>query len=84
MNVHFSFTSTTRFDQLKTGDVFLSAGKYAYMKIEPVVQPDMPWYGGDIVDIDCNAISLSSQPGQPKWFDNDELVFPCPNASISF
>lgn len=85
MNVHFDFTSTTRFDQLKPGDVFLAYGKHPYIKIEQVVQPDVQWALGEISDFDYNAVALAgNKPGELELFADSDLVFPCPNASIHF
>lgn len=85
MNVHFSFTSTTRFDQLKPGDVFLAHGNDPYIKIDMVMQQDVQWALGEISDFDYNAVALaSSKPGELRLFANSDLIFPCPNASMSF
>lgn len=85
MNVNFTFTATTRFDQLKAGDVFLAYGRYPYIKIEKVVQPDVQWALGEIADLDFNAVALAgSKPGELELFADSDLVFPCPNAAISF
>lgn len=84
MNVKFEFTSTTTFDQLKVGDVFLANGNYPYMKIKTITEQDVQWAMGEFADVEYNAVSLGYDAGMPESFENDDKVFPCPNASIRF
>lgn len=81
MKIKFEFSSTTTFDQLSIGSVFIAGKNTPCMKIREftIEETDI---GGFLTDVPFNAVNL--QNGELDWFDTDYPVFEMPTATLTF
>lgn len=81
MTINYNFTATTTFDSINIGTVFF-CGKQLFMKTEETFVLDEEISPAIYENMPRNAIDLKT--GKMDWFDADNKITPCPNATISF